>query len=174
MPNRPCWNLLSNTKNPSDKRAVAEIDKRHLPAHIYGDNYSLWPGKNTYGYALFCALKNNQMKALILCLYIATTVAWPSSVYLLDALNDQFYNPLTQPHSQRNLDISFRENSYRVAQKFVDRIKCALIIAFDKRWRRVFVTTLGSWQTQQECLFTVETMRSRFICNFHARDVTFS
>ena len=84
------------------------------------------------------------MKQLFPCLYIATTVAWPSGVYLLDALNNQFYNPLTRPHSQLDLDISFRGDSYGVVQKFVDKIKCALIIAFDKRWRRVFVTTLGS------------------------------
>ena len=52
------------------------------------------------------------MKALILCLYIATVVAWPSGVYIIEYTNNQFYNPLTQPHSQVNLGIIFRGDSY--------------------------------------------------------------
>ena len=74
------------------------------------------------------------MKALILCLYIATAVAWPSGVYLLhDFANNQFYNPLTQPHSQVNLSISFREGEYGVAEKFVAATKCAPLVASDER-----------------------------------------
>ena len=59
------------------------------------------------------------MKALILCLHIATVVAWPSGVYIYDGSRgayDQYYNPLTEPHSQLNLDITFRGDKYRVAQ----------------------------------------------------------
>ena len=65
------------------------------------------------------------MKTLILCLHVATAVAWPSGVYVLNTAgtDNQYYNPLTQPHSQLNLSISFRGNSYGVAQKFVTATK---------------------------------------------------
>ena len=51
------------------------------------------------------------MKALIFCLCTATTVAWPSGVYILDTSGNgnQYYNPLTEPHSQTDLPINFRE-----------------------------------------------------------------
>ena len=41
------------------------------------------------------------MNALIVCLCIATAVAWPSGVYILDTTGsfNQYYNPLTEPHS---------------------------------------------------------------------------
>ena len=51
--------------------------------------------------------KNNTMKALILCLCITTTIAWPSGVYILGTSNiyNQYYNPLTEPHSQLDLNL---------------------------------------------------------------------
>ena len=57
-----------------------------------------------------CMFANNQMKALVLCLHIATSVAWPSGIYILDGNNlyNQYYNPLTEPHSQLDLNINFR------------------------------------------------------------------
>ena len=55
---------------------------------------------------------DNKMKALLLCLYIATVVAWPSGVYILDDVNDQFYNPLTKPHSKLGFSISYRGDKY--------------------------------------------------------------
>ena len=58
------------------------------------------------------------MKALIVCLYITTAVAWPSGVYILDdypSTSNQYYNPLTQPYSQVDLSISFRGYRYAVA-----------------------------------------------------------
>ena len=60
--------------------------------------------------------KNDQMKALILCLYITTAVAWPSGIYILDHVGtyNQYYNPLTEPHSQLDPGISFREDFYAV------------------------------------------------------------
>ena len=53
-------------------------------------------------------LQNNTMKQLIPCLYIATAVALPSGIYILDdEPNNQFYNPLTQPHSQLALGVNY-------------------------------------------------------------------
>ena len=59
------------------------------------------------------------MKTLIICLCIATTVAWRSGVYILDETNNQFYTPLTQPHEQLDLGINLRGNKYGVAEKLV-------------------------------------------------------
>ena len=71
------------------------------------------------------------MKKFTLCLYIATTVAWPSGVYIRDHTNSQFYNPLTQPHEQLDLGINFRSSPYGVAQKLVDEAQ--MCIALNKR-----------------------------------------
>ena len=72
---------------------------------------------------------NSKMKVIILCLYIARIVAWPSGVYILDTYSgqivSQYYNPLTEPHSQLNLSISFRGDSYEAAEKLVAKAKCA-------------------------------------------------
>ena len=73
------------------------------------------------------------MKKLIICLYIATAVAWPSGVYILDATNNQFYNPLTESHSRLDLGISLRGDRYRVAQKFVVKTKYAPLTAFGEK-----------------------------------------
>ena len=70
------------------------------------------------------------MKALILCLYIATIVAWPSGVYIIDDVNSQFYNPLTDPHSKLDFGIGSRGDKYRVAEKFVT--KANICIALDE------------------------------------------
>lgn len=62
-------------------------------------------------------LTNNKMTAFILCLCIATVVAWPSGVYILDGMrSNQYYNPLAEPHSQLNLNIDLRGDSYRAAE----------------------------------------------------------
>ena len=54
-------------------------------------------------------LANNKMMKLILCLYITTTAALPSGVYIIDDfIEKRFYNPLTQPHSPLNAGIGFR------------------------------------------------------------------
>ena len=63
------------------------------------------------------------MAAFIVCLCIATTVALPSGVYILDSTNNQFYNPLTQPHSQLDLDINFRGDNYEVAENACSQSK---------------------------------------------------
>ena len=55
--------------------------------------------------------------------------AWPSGVYIFGSNVVQFYNPLTQPHSQVGLNISLRGDSYKVIQKLVAKIKCAPLIA---------------------------------------------
>ena len=76
-------------------------------------------------------LKDNEMKKFILYLYIATAVALPSGVYILDEISDQFYNPITQPHSQLNISVKFRGDGYRAAQKLV--VKTKTCIACDVR-----------------------------------------
>ena len=57
------------------------------------------------------------MKTLILCLCIATAIAWPSGIYIVDGRGtfNQYYNPLTEPHSQLNLPINFLSDLYRAA-----------------------------------------------------------
>ena len=74
------------------------------------------------------------MQALILCLYIAITVAWPSGVYILDGTAgsaNQYYNPLAEPHSRLDLTIDFRANSYAVVQKSVAKVKYALLVVHE-------------------------------------------
>ena len=62
------------------------------------------------------------MKTFILCLYVTTTGAWRSGVYILDGItSNQYYNPLTQPHEQLDLNISFHSTPYRVAENFVTK-----------------------------------------------------
>ena len=56
-------------------------------------------------------LKNNEMKAFLLCLCIAKIIAWPSGVYILGDSGSQFYNPLTYPHSLLDPNINFRNES---------------------------------------------------------------
>ena len=64
------------------------------------------------------------MKAHIFCLYIATTVAWPSGVYIPhDNTTNQYYNPLIQPHSKLDLDLGYREAAYRVVEQLVDKAR---------------------------------------------------
>ena len=71
------------------------------------------------------------MKTLVICLCIATTVAWPTGVYILtNSTTNQFYNPLTQPHTQFDFSINFRGDLYRVAEKFV--AKTQMHIALEK------------------------------------------
>ena len=70
-----------------------------------------------------CVLESNKMKTLILCLCIATTVAWPSGVYILGQPSNQFYNPLIQPHSKLDLDLGYREAAYRVVEQLVDKAR---------------------------------------------------
>ena len=78
-------------------------------------------------------LKNNQMKAFVLCLCMAMIVAWPSGIYILDGYtSNQFYNPLTQPHSQLDVGVVFRGDHYKVAQKLVAKTNCASLIVLNE------------------------------------------
>ena len=72
-------------------------------------------------------LWNKKMNTLILCLCIATAVAWPSGVYILGGLGpNQYYNPLAEPHSQVNLGISIRGDRYRAPQSFVAKVNTCM------------------------------------------------
>ena len=115
-----------------------------------------------------CMLKNSQMKTLILCLYIARVVAWPPGVYILVyGTDNQFYDPLTEPHSQLNLNINFRGDQHRVTENVVAEIKCAPLVARNGRRccvLRVSPSRLVEVDWLNMTIYSpAKTMKSRFV-----------
>ena len=104
--------IYSMIKNFTREEALTNVDKKHLCAGVISRQLLLFARVQS-GIKTRCTSKNNTMKALILCLYTATTFAWPSGMYILDGnASNQFYNPFTEPHQQLNFNINFRGDGY--------------------------------------------------------------